>query len=102
MEVAVDLQEGFLINVARVLGTLHQVQRQPQHVAVVAAHQFLEGSAATRLRLGHETPLVELGQRSHRGQSGSGIRQSGQDTFAKANRGSGMFRFLFAPRMLWL
>ena len=73
MEVAVDLQEGFLVDVARVLGTLHQVQRQPQHVAVVAAHQFLERMAGARLRLDHQTALVQLGQGSHRCQRGIGL-----------------------------
>src|ERR1700676_31309 len=68
VEIAVNLQEGFLINVSGVLWPLHQVQRQPQDVAVVAAHQFLKRSAATRLRLCHQRPFLEVRQRGHRGQ----------------------------------
>src|SRR5712671_1971496 len=62
MQVAVDLQESFLVNVARVLGTLHQIQRQPQHVAVVPAHQFLKRSSVSNLRFRDYTALVQLGQ----------------------------------------
>src|SRR5229473_692266 len=79
MQVAVNLQESFLINVARVLGTLHQIQRQPQHVAVIAAHQFLESSAASGLRLRDYAALVKLGQSSHRGQ---GVTVSGSTSAA--------------------
>jgi hypothetical protein len=43
MQIAVDLQEGFLINVPRILGPLHQVQCETQHVAIKPTHQFLKG-----------------------------------------------------------
>ncbi len=62
MQVAINLQESLLINVARVLGTLHQIQRQPQHVPVIPAHQFLERSTVPRLRLRDYAALVKLGQ----------------------------------------
>src|SRR5712671_3825920 len=62
MQVAVNFQEGLLINVARVLRTLHQIQRQPQHVAVIPAHQFLERSPVSNLRFRDYTALVQLGQ----------------------------------------
>src|SRR5712664_3896341 len=62
MQVAVNLQESLLVNVARVLGTFHQIQRQPQYVSVIAAHQFLERSPVSRLRLRDYAALIELGQ----------------------------------------
>src|SRR5205807_860829 len=70
VEIAVDLKEGFLIYVPGVLGPLHQVQRQAQHVPVEAAHQFLESRAAARLRFRDQRSLVEVGQGDHRGQDG--------------------------------
>src|SRR6266851_419492 len=62
MQVAIDLQECLLVNVARVLRTLHQIQRQPQHVAVIPAHQFLERSPVSGLRFRDYAALIELGQ----------------------------------------
>ena len=76
MEVAVYLEECFLINIARVFRPLHQVQRQPQHVPVVLAHQFLESGAIARLGLGYQGPLIEVGQRGHRSESGAGAARS--------------------------
>src|SRR5713226_2334359 len=70
MQIAVHLEEGFLINVAGIFRPLHQIKSKPQNVAVVATHQLLERSAATRLRLCHKSPFVKLGQRSHRSQGG--------------------------------
>ncbi len=62
MQVAIDLEESFLVNVARVLRTLHQIQRQPQDIAVIPAHQFLERSAVSGLRFCDYAALVKLGQ----------------------------------------
>src|SRR6266852_7221326 len=93
MEIAVDLQESFLINVARVLGTLHQIQRQPQHVAVIAAHQFLESSAASGLRFRDYAALVKLGQSTHRGQGA--VSGSAEHTCQSQSR-KWHIRFLFA------
>ena len=73
MEVLVHLQEGFLINVPGVLGALHQVESQPQHVPIIAANQFLESSAISHLRFLNQGALVEVGQRGHRGQGSFGI-----------------------------
>src|SRR6266550_7606137 len=42
MEIAVDLQECFLVDVSGILGALHEIQGQPQDVPIIAAHQFLE------------------------------------------------------------
>src|SRR5438445_2454513 len=50
VEIAVNLEECFLVNVPGVLGALHEIQRQTEHVAVVAAHQFLESCTAACLR----------------------------------------------------
>src|SRR6266404_6909870 len=62
MQVAINLQERFLVNVARVLRTLHQIQRQSQHVPVIPAHQFLERSAVSGLRFRDYAALVKLRQ----------------------------------------
>src|SRR5262249_12695873 len=58
VQIAVDLEEGFLINVARVFGALHQVQRQPQHIPVVAANQLLKSGTVACLSLSYKCPLV--------------------------------------------
>src|SRR5260370_142173 len=70
VQIAVNLQEGFLVNVARVVWTLHQVHGQPQYVAVEPAHQFLESRAIPGLCLDDEGPFVKFRQRGHRGQYG--------------------------------
>jgi len=70
VEIAVDLEECFLVDVAGVLGALHEIQRQAQNVPVEAAHQFLESSTTARLRFRNQGPLVEVGQGDHRGQGG--------------------------------
>src|SRR3981189_3715788 len=61
VEVTVNLEECFLIDVPRVLGTLHEIESQAQDVPVEAAHQFLESRAAARLRFRDQGPLVEVG-----------------------------------------
>src|SRR4030081_3264371 len=40
MQVAVDLQESFLINVARIFRPLHQIQRQPHNIPVITVNKF--------------------------------------------------------------
>src|SRR5260370_27432999 len=42
VEIAVNLEEGFLIDVPGVLGTFHEIERQAQDVPVMAAHQVLQ------------------------------------------------------------
>src|SRR5262249_51235134 len=97
MEIAIDFEKCFLVNVPGVLWTLHEVQRQAEDIAVIAADEFLKSSAVTGLRFHDKRPLVKLGQSSHRGQSGLGsgslaesIRQS-QTQSRKRH-----IRFLFA------
>src|SRR6266704_2535442 len=70
VQIAVNLQESFLIDVPCILGPLHQIQRQPQHVAVESAHQFLESRAVSGLSLDDEGPFVKFRQGGHRGQYG--------------------------------
>ncbi len=62
VEIAVNLEERFLVDVPGVFGALHQIERQPQHVTVVAAHQFLESRAAAGLCYRDQGPLIEVGQ----------------------------------------
>src|SRR5215471_21246628 len=66
VQIAVDLEKSFLVNVARIFRTLHEVQSEAENVAVEAANQFLESRTAARLRLRHQRSLVEVGQGSHR------------------------------------
>jgi hypothetical protein len=68
MEIAVDLEESFLVNVPGVFRAFHQVQRQPENVAVKAANQLLESGPAACLRFCDQCSLVEVGQRDHRSQ----------------------------------
>src|SRR5258708_23956685 len=49
VNIPVDSQEGFLINVARVLGRPQQVHGEPQDTLVVGADQLLEGILVTAL-----------------------------------------------------
>jgi hypothetical protein len=38
MEIAIHLEEGFLINVTSIFRPLHQVKSKPENVAIVPAH----------------------------------------------------------------
>ena len=49
MNVPVDPQKGFLINIAGVLGGAQQVHGEPKHTLVVSADQLLEGVLITVL-----------------------------------------------------
>lgn len=59
VQVAVDLEEGVLIEVAGVFGAARQVHRQAQNILVVAAHQFVESGPAARLCRAHQLLLVQ-------------------------------------------
>ncbi len=67
VQIPVNLEERFLIDVAGVLGPLHEIEGQAQDIAVIPANQFLESGAVSRLRFRHQHPLVKVGQGSHRG-----------------------------------
>ena len=54
----VSLQERFLINILRFVFRSRQVQSQAQYRLIILAHQFLEGGAATVLRLAHQKGVV--------------------------------------------
>src|SRR5260370_13162752 len=62
MQVAVDLQEGFLIDVAGVFGALHQAQGKAQDVAVVSTHKLLKRKAAARLSFLDKSALFKMHQ----------------------------------------
>jgi hypothetical protein len=42
VEVSIDLQKSFLVNVARLIGRPKQIRRQPEDTLVVRAHKALE------------------------------------------------------------
>src|SRR6266852_4860299 len=62
VEIAVDLEEGFLVDVAGVLGALHQVQGETKDVAVVAADQLLEREPTAGLGFLDKSALFNLDQ----------------------------------------
>ena len=70
VEIPIDFEKGFLIDVPRILRPAHHVQRQAQDVAIVEADKFLESGAVARLGFGDQGPFVNLGQRCHRWQGG--------------------------------
>src|SRR5580704_17831436 len=71
VQVAVDLQEGFLVDVTSVLGALHQVQGEAKDVAVVTADKLLEREPAAGLGFLDKGALFKLGQRGPRCQRGT-------------------------------
>src|SRR5258705_1011272 len=80
MQVAVDLQEGLLIDVAGVFGALHQVQGKAQDVAVIASDKLLKRKAAAGLSFLDKGALFKMGQRVHRCQrctTGAGLAAIG-------------------------
>ncbi len=58
MQVAINSEEAFLINIARVFGSVNQVHRQAQNFAVVAPNQFLECQAISCLGVPDERVLL--------------------------------------------
>src|SRR2546423_3312665 len=95
VQIAVNLQESFLINVTRVFRTLHQVQSQAQYVTVILTHQFLESRAIASLRLHHQATLVKLGHRRHRSQGGFVAARPAQN-IGQSQSWKWHIRFLFA------
>src|SRR5258708_20055201 len=76
MQVAVDLQEGLLIDVAGVFGALHQVQGKAQDVAVIAADKLLKRKAAAGLSFLDKGALFQMDPRGPRcppSPSGAGL-----------------------------
>src|SRR6266446_6296121 len=60
MDVPIDPQEGFLINVTRVLRRPEQVHGEPQDTLVVGADQLLEGILVTALDSANYGGFVHL------------------------------------------
>ncbi len=58
VQVPVNSEKAFLINVAGIFTAVDQIQRQTQHFPVVAAHQFLKGQTVSGLRLPNEGVFV--------------------------------------------
>jgi hypothetical protein len=61
VEVPIDLQESFLVDVASVFGALHKVEGQAEDVAVIAANEFFEGGSVARLGALDQDALIEAG-----------------------------------------
>src|SRR5579859_3337943 len=61
MNVPVDPQEGFLINIPCVLGRTQQIHSEPQHTLIVGANQLLEGILVTTLDSAYYGGFVHLG-----------------------------------------
>src|SRR2546428_13721232 len=66
VEIPIDFEKGFLIDVPRILRPAHHVQRQAHDVAIVAAAKLLESGAAARHGFGDPCPLLKLGRRRNR------------------------------------
>src|SRR5260370_20072442 len=50
VQIPVNLEERFLIDVAGALGPLHEIEGQAQDLAVIPANQFLQSAPCSRLR----------------------------------------------------
>src|SRR5580704_2952241 len=58
VQISVNPEKAFLINVAGIFTAVDQVQRQTQNFAIVAADEFLEGQTVSGLRLANEGMFV--------------------------------------------
>src|ERR1700720_1568558 len=58
VQIAVDLQEGLLIDVPRVFGAAQPVGREPQDLPVVALHEQVESGAVAGLGALDKRPVV--------------------------------------------
>src|SRR5438309_1313521 len=75
VQVAIDLQKGLLIGVSSILGGAQYIERQPQHLPIVAAHEQLESGTVTGLRPLNKRPVI-CGRKDRRaGRSRPCIRQ---------------------------
>src|SRR5580698_3704496 len=72
VQIAVDLEESFLVYVPCVFRPLHQIECQTKHIPVVAVDKLLESRAVPGLRFDHKGALVQVGQTVHRSQGGAG------------------------------
>src|SRR6202021_283719 len=57
VQVLVNPHEAFLVDVPGILGTMNQIEGQPQNLSIIAMHQLLECQTIARLRIAHETLL---------------------------------------------
>src|SRR5579862_2636221 len=57
VQILVNPHETFLVNVPGILGTMDQIESQPQNLSVIAMHQLLKGQTVARLRIAHESLL---------------------------------------------
>ena len=64
MQIPIYPEKALLVDVAGVLGTMNQIKRQPQDVAIVAPHQIVERQAVSRLSLADHRLLVREFHRS--------------------------------------
>jgi hypothetical protein len=111
VQVAVNLEEYFLVNVSGVFRAVQNVQRQPQDVAVVPMHQLLERRSVTRLRsLNHELIgfLIQLrldgrmvkARRAGHWRHGSRAIETGIETRSAHIRYCPCFKRPTSPRLL--
>ncbi len=63
-QVAINLQECFLVDVLGVFGAAQNVEREAQNLAVVALDENFEGGAVARLRALDEDAVISAGRRS--------------------------------------
>jgi hypothetical protein len=58
MEIPVNPQEAFLVNISRIFAAMNQIQGEPQHFSVIAPDELLEGQTVSRLRIPNERMIV--------------------------------------------
>src|ERR1700683_3553288 len=58
VEIPVNPQETFLVNIPRIFAAMNQVQCQTQYFAVIAPHELLERQTVSRLRVPNERVIV--------------------------------------------
>ena len=69
VQIAINLKEGLLVNIARVFSAAQHIQREPQHLAVVALHEHLESGTIARLRALDQRSVIGCGKRRRVGRS---------------------------------
>src|SRR5580704_3362672 len=57
VQILVNPHETFLVDVPGILGTMNQIEGQPQNLSIIAMHQLLECQTIARLRIADETLL---------------------------------------------
>src|SRR5580704_8044912 len=69
VEIAVNLEKGFLVDIPRIFRAAQHIEREPQNLAIVALHEHLESGAVTRLRALDQRSVIgcrKLGRGKHR------------------------------------